>query len=60
MDEIRQDFLARAALPEDQDRDVEAGGAFDLLPNRLHGSGRTEVDMVRRQLGLIHRRFRLQ
>ena len=57
MDETRQDFFARAAFAQNQNRNVQAGGALDLLPDRLHRFGRTEVNMVRRQLGRMDGSF---
>ena len=48
VDKAGEDFLARAALTQNQNGNIQAGGALDPLPNRLHGLRRTKIDVLRR------------
>ena len=47
MDKARQNFFARAAFTQHEDRYVKASGAFDALPDGLHGLGRAKIDVRR-------------
>ena len=47
MDKSRDDVLPCAALPVDQDRDIGGCDLRQLGPNRLHGLGVAEDDVLR-------------
>src|SRR6202050_4531424 len=46
MNKSRQDFLAGSALAQNQDRNIQAGGATNFLLDCLHRFRRPEVNMV--------------
>jgi len=47
VDKARQNFLSGATFTQNEYGNVEPGGAFDTLPDSLHGLGRTKIDVCR-------------